>query len=273
MSSSSESDSGYEVDFGALMSSQNTELHQAVESYSTTWVKKLLKKPYVNPNAMNSKNQTALELALLHMQYNMRFMTRGCSTATSVTSDLLDIVHQLVSRTNVIALSASFPQSETVFGLSLRCDILTISHTDMSCSVLLVRHGVMPSFKSILSVAVRQRHMLSILHDTDSCDFFTYKFVKFLRLAGVHFHDSAELWQIIPDGLFQTWVPFLTAVKLMRCQPLTLQACCGVVVRRSLVKAGDILWRNVDALVLPPSIKCALKIVCGMYDDPMEDDV
>ena len=141
---------------------------------------------------------------------------------------------------------------------------MTMTDTNMSCTVVLVRHGVMSSFKSMLSIAVRQRHTLCEFYDTDLCDFLTLKFMEFLRLAGVKIDDSDELLHAIPDGLVRRWVPFLTAVKLMRCQPLTLQACCGVVVRRSLVKAGGMLWRNVDALVLPPSIRSDLKIVRDM---------
>ena len=73
--------------------------------------------------------------------------------------------------------------------------------------------------------------------------------MEFLRLAGVQFDDSDELLHAIPDGLVRRWIPFLTAVKLMLCKPLTLQDCCGVVVRRSLVKAGGMLWRNIDTRI------------------------
>ena len=242
----------------------DTVLHTAIDVFDIAAVKHLLSKNE-DANVVNRKRQTPLVHALLQLQYYRRAFIIPSRAVLVNCAELCDIVHMLVPHTNVMGVSSGLPHTECPLGLCLRSDIMNVHTSDMSCTIVMLRHGAMLPFATMLSIAISQREiLLRFIHNAE-CNFFTDRFVSFVRLTGVPFENVIEFLENMPSCILHRYTHFVTAVKCILSYPLPLQALCVITIRRSLYRTGDKLWSNIDLLPLPHLLITSLKIVSRDY--------
>ena len=204
----------------------------------------------VNIDIVNKDGSTPLILALELLLDNVSSTSRHTRRRTP--SNMSDIIDQLIPRSS--SLNHQHPIKGSALRLALNIET-THQPQNLKISKLLLQHGAIPDRLFFLRFGG-----LNAATTQPGSEFFTPEFFNLALEAGA-FLQREKTWlltvlQEMPQELqpFEHLFEDLLAKSL---SPLSLQTLCHITIRQRL---GGKLWRKIDELPLPNTLKDCLKL-------------
>lgn len=205
----------------------------------------------VDVDAVNKEGSTPLLLALDLLSGNKGIVAR-CSTRRRAPSNLEDVVEELIPLSS--SLNHHHPNKSTALQIAVAMETAH-SPCDLKLSKLLMQHGAVPDRLFFLRFGG-----LNAATSLPGAEFYTHRFFHLSLEAGASLQKE-KTWLMpvlneMPREL-QPYEELFEELLQTSLTPMSLQSFCVISVRRML--RGP-LWKSVDKLPLPNTLKSCLKL-------------